>query len=567
MTEEDRRSSSAPPLHFDIEVDLLSSSSAENDEDFSHFRRLQSSTSTLLLQLATANSAITPSTTFDFQSVTLSDSSLASKLTVLVNDPTKTRGITAMSVNTSTGKVSGIQRGRSGNVRKLDMFDIQGGEIVEALKPQMRMFMEGVTRAKHESFTCGVEHKEEWDDRRRLRQDDDEWKGVRGNVDADMHHHDHEHNHDEHNHDVIDHFRMLQNSNAAFKPPTSERLYESGGPSVRFQINIIIDIDAEFIQKQGGADEAIEYVNFLVTVANTILMNEVGLMLNVVHVQEVTYFESAVTLREGLKLMKDQYDGKFPGIQLRHALLGKYIGGGIAFIDTVCDKRYAVGLSSGLEGSIGHLDHDAVYDLFIFLHEIGHSLGSGKSLDQVSHLMFRPCPLSKQNDVGCLLHLDHTFEEAFKPRVDTCGLDRCPKALPQANSASIMSYCDFCSGGLSNVSSFLYTLMNFLCDKSHCTLLSRISRLRCQWEVDGRENILDWQSGIGYPARKLNPQVFPPNLSGLVIKYGRLSIQRDSVWSGKLTPQHPVHHMNQLLLAQRNIQVKVQHKNPLSKSR
>ena len=235
--------------------------------------------------------------------------------------------------------MSGIQRGRSGNVRKLDMFDIQGGEIVEALKPQMRMFMGGVTRAKHESFTCGVEHKEEWDDRRRLSQDydgHDAWKGVRGNVDADMHHNHHEygHNHGEHSHHEIDHFRMLQSHNAAFKPPTGERLYESGGPSVRFQINIIIDIDAEFIHKQGGADEAIEYVNFLVTIANTILMNEVGLRLNVVHVQEVTYFESAVTLREGLKLMKDQYDRKFPDdVQLRHALLGKYIGGGIAFIE------------------------------------------------------------------------------------------------------------------------------------------------------------------------------------------------------------------------------------------
>ena len=127
---------------------------------------------------------------------------------------------------------------------------------------------------------------------------------------------------------------------------------------------------------------------------------------------------------------------------------------------TVCDKRYAVGLSSGLEGSIGTLDHDAVYDLFIMMHELGHSLGSGKSLDPVCILCF-----ALVFNACYALHLDHTFEEAFKPRVDTCGLDQCPKALPQANSASIMSYCDFCSGGLSNVSSILCTVMNFLYDK------------------------------------------------------------------------------------------------------
>jgi hypothetical protein len=54
------------------------------------------------------------------------------------------------------------------------------------------------------------------------------------------------------------------------------------------------------------------------------------------------------------------------------------MAGGIAFIDAVCDDRYAVGLSSGLEGRIGSLDEDALYDLFIMVHEIGHSLGSGK---------------------------------------------------------------------------------------------------------------------------------------------------------------------------------------------
>ena len=120
-------------------------------------------------------------------------------------------------------------------------------------------------------------------------------------------------------------------------------------------------------------------MNFLITVANAILENEVGVRLNAVHVQEVTYFGSAESLRDGLRLMREHYDQHFPAdVQLRHALLGKYIGGGIAFIDAVCDERYGVGLSSGLEGTINSLDEDAVYDLFIMMHEIGHSLGSGK---------------------------------------------------------------------------------------------------------------------------------------------------------------------------------------------
>ena len=64
-------------------------------------------------------------------------------------------------------------------------------------------------------------------------------------------------------------------------------------------------------------------------------------------------------------------------INLRHALLGRDLGGGIAFIDTICDSSYGFGLSSGLVGTIGDLDEDAMYDVFMFSHEVGHSLGSG----------------------------------------------------------------------------------------------------------------------------------------------------------------------------------------------
>ncbi|KAL3788815.1 hypothetical protein HJC23_006268 [Cyclotella cryptica] len=445
-TEADRSSPLSPPLHFEIEVDLSNESDAQ-DEDLSHFRRLQTTpdagakeSSTLLLQLSTATPAISPSTTYNFKSVsfpqnTPSDKTdIASKLSILVNDPAKTRGIAVLSVNTENGSVRGLQRGRSGSVRTLDMFTLRNGEVVEDAAAHMdarkRIFMSSVVgKGKNQNFTCGVEHKEEWDDRMLFEGVLDEgWKGVRGRLDEEKAHHHHHHHHDEHEHHHHDHNQRLLNvfsKTAAFKPSTDETVYsDEDGPGVRFQVNIVIDIDAEFIAKQGGPEEAIEYVNFLVTVANVILENEVGARLNVIRIQEINYFGSADTLRDGLRIMREQYNGKFPdGVQLRHALLGTYMGGGIAFIDAVCDDRYGVGLSSGLEGRIGSLDEDALYDLFIMVHEIGHSLGS-----------------------------DHTFEStAYKPVIDSCGLDACPNQLPLANSATIMSYCDFCDGGLSNV--------------------------------------------------------------------------------------------------------------------
>jgi hypothetical protein len=297
----------------------------------------------------------------------------ADELAVLINDPAKTRGLTVLAVNGD--RVSGVQRGGDGTVRQLDMFRVVDGEIVQdsTIAGRKRMFMGPVMmnrRNKNMTFHCGVEHKEEWDERFLLGGDEG-------------HHKDHHQHHQHHDHHHYNSIRHLQNlfpdnlNNPAYKKTNNEQ--ETPLPNTRFQINLILDIDTEFIQKQGGSLLAIEYINLLFTIANTVFEKEVGVRFHIVHVQEVSYFQSATNLRDGLKLMRERYDRDFPdNVQLRHALLGQYIGGGIAFIDAVCDGRYGVGLSSGLEGRVESLDENAVYDLFIMMHELGHSLGSGE---------------------------------------------------------------------------------------------------------------------------------------------------------------------------------------------
>jgi hypothetical protein len=83
-----------------------------------------------------AKSAVTPSTTYDFKLVSLPNNKsinidIASKLTVLANNTFKMRGLTVVTVNTNKGLISGLQRGRSGDVRKLELA-LQNGELVEA---------------------------------------------------------------------------------------------------------------------------------------------------------------------------------------------------------------------------------------------------------------------------------------------------------------------------------------------------------------------------------------------------------------------------------------------------
>lgn len=53
------------------------------------------------------------------------------------------------------------------------------------------------------------------------------------------------------------------------------------------------------------------------------------------------------------------------------------------------------------------------------------------------------------NRKGHSLGSGHTFD-SYDPPVDTCGVS-CPEELPKENSASVMSYCNFCEGGVSNI--------------------------------------------------------------------------------------------------------------------
>ena len=50
-------------------------------------------------------------------------------------------------------------------------------------------------------------------------------------------------------------------------------------------------------------------------------------------------------------------------------------------------------------------------------------------------------------------------------KVDNCGI-KCPSELPRENAATIMSYCNFCAGGLSNVALTLGGIWNGIGDKS-----------------------------------------------------------------------------------------------------
>ena len=76
----------------------------------------------------------------------------------------------------------------------------------------------------------------------------------------------------------------------------------------------------------------------------------------------------------GLDVMRNAWAGnKWSNnqVDLHHALLGKRLGGGVAYLGVVCNKNYGMGVSGSISGSFTSLDAETVWDAMVFMHEVG----------------------------------------------------------------------------------------------------------------------------------------------------------------------------------------------------
>ncbi|KAL3823124.1 hypothetical protein ACHAXA_006454 [Cyclostephanos tholiformis] len=211
--------------------------------------------------------------------------------------------------------------------------------------------------------------------------------------------------------------------------------------SFAFWVDIYIEIDRELCGDKGEitlcdagtiGPNTLNYVNALFTGANTIYETEIDTHLNVLHIDLNANYATATSTSDALATMRTiysrPYGGPFhytspEGIQpdLHHALLSKSLGGGIAYKGVLCRADYGFGLSGSLSGSYWSMSNAVVWDMMVFMHEVGHNFNSG-----------------------------HTHDGGYSPQIDTCGI-MCPAQLPLAKSSTIMSYCHLCSGGYANM--------------------------------------------------------------------------------------------------------------------
>ncbi len=191
---------------------------------------------------------------------------------------------------------------------------------------------------------------------------------------------------------------------------------------------IAIDTDYEFTANLFAGNTAMSamYAQTLMGAVSTIYERDVNVTFLLPYIRvwgaNVDPYQSNDGTIGFLFEMRDHWN-----LAMRHVprnavqgLSGRALGGGVAYLNALCNSEYGHGVSANLNGFFPIPVQDNSHqnwDLMVVAHELGHNFGSG-----------------------------HTHD-GYSPPIDGCGNSDCSSAL----DATIMSYCHLCPGGLSNI--------------------------------------------------------------------------------------------------------------------
>ncbi|MFT7677473.1 MAG: hypothetical protein ACI8QC_001451 [Planctomycetota bacterium] len=119
------------------------------------------------------------------------------------------------------------------------------------------------------------------------------------------------------------------------------------------------------------------------------------------------------------------------GATLGHMMSGAGLGGGVAWLDVLCNNSYNFGVSGniGAQCQFPVVQQPSNWDFMVVAHELGHNFAS-----------------------------PHTH--SFCPPLDECApagyFGQCQTQQTCTNMGTIMSYCHLCSGGTANITTYFH---------------------------------------------------------------------------------------------------------------
>jgi hypothetical protein len=209
--------------------------------------------------------------------------------------------------------------------------------------------------------------------------------------------------------------------------PTGESASTRGAPCR--VARIAIDTDYEFTQLFGGNTvDAASYAITLLAASSSVYERDVNVRLAIPYVRVFStnndpYVGDSSTIDFLLEMREHWNTSKrYVPREAVQGLSGRSLGGGVAYVNALCNTLFGHGVSANLNGTFPMPVQDnqsANWDLMVVSHELGHNFGTGHTHDQNS----------------------------YNPTIDDCGNGDCSLAT----DSTIMSYCHLCPGGIANM--------------------------------------------------------------------------------------------------------------------
>ncbi|MEM8713190.1 MAG: zinc-dependent metalloprotease, partial [Planctomycetota bacterium] len=209
-------------------------------------------------------------------------------------------------------------------------------------------------------------------------------------------------------------------------PPTA-------GVATVANCRLAIETDYQFYQKFGSSSDLTDYVTGMIAAISDQYFEDAQTTLSIAYLGIHTSSSDGWSTPDGpgtTSAMLNEFRGAWTGsgswpvsADLAHFLSGANLGGGIAYLDVLCNQSFGFGVSANLGGNINWSTWTGTagsftWDFVVVAHELGHNFGAS-----------------------------HTHE--YCPALDSCYTGSCVSST-SCSQGTIMSYCHSC-GGMDNI--------------------------------------------------------------------------------------------------------------------
>jgi len=205
------------------------------------------------------------------------------------------------------------------------------------------------------------------------------------------------------------------------------------------EAQVAVETDFQLFQQWGSLNAETAYVTTLLAAGSDRYEQQIETVLTYPYVQFYTSSNDPWSSQDNggnsidvLQEFQSAWVGNIPmGADLGHFLSGAGLGGGVAWLDVLCNNEFNFGVSGNINGNVNFpvQQQPNNWDFIVFTHELGHNFST-----------------------------PHTHD--YCPPIDECApsgyFGQCQTGEVCTNQGTIMSYCHLCSGGTANVTTFFH---------------------------------------------------------------------------------------------------------------